>query len=45
MEENGASAYFDGHDHQRVYETRDGIVYQEAPSPGLSGSGFSGRYT
>jgi hypothetical protein len=41
----GVSAYFHGHDHQYVYETRDGIVYQEVPSPSLSGSGFSGIYT
>ena len=31
MVENGVSAYFHGHDHQYVYETRDGIVYQESP--------------
>jgi predicted phosphodiesterase len=45
MVENGASAYFHGHDHQYVYETRDGIVYQEVPSPSMTGSGFSGIYT
>ena len=45
MVENGVSAYFHGHDHQYVYETRDGIVYQEVPSPSMSGSGFSGIYT
>ena len=27
----GVSAYFHGHDHQYVYETRDGVVYQEVP--------------
>ena len=43
--DNGVSAYFHGHDHQFVYETRDGVVYQEMPSPGMSGSGFSGIYT
>ena len=43
--ENGVSAYFHGHDHQYVYETRDGIVYQEVPSPSMTGSGFSGIYT
>jgi hypothetical protein len=43
--DNGVSAYFHGHDHQYVYETRDGIVYQEVPSPGMSGSGFGGIYT
>jgi hypothetical protein len=45
MVENGVSAYFHGHDHQYVYETRDGIVYQEVPSPSMSTSGFSGIYT
>ena len=44
MVETGVSAYFHGHDHQYVYETRDGIVYQETPSPSMSGSGFSGIY-
>ena len=45
MVANGVSAYFHGHDHQYVYETRDGIVYQEVPSPSMSGSGFGGIYT
>jgi uncharacterized repeat protein (TIGR02543 family) len=45
MVENGVSAYFHGHDHQYVFEKRDGIVYQEVPSPSMSGSGFSGIYT
>jgi hypothetical protein len=45
MRDHGVSAYFHGHDHQYVYETRDGIVYQEVPSPSMSGSGFSGIYT
>jgi len=45
MVENGVSAYFHGHDHQYVYETRDGVVYQEVPSPGMTGAGFSGIYT
>ena len=45
MVENGVSAYFHGHDHQYVYELRDGIVYQEVPSPAMTGSGFSGIYT
>ncbi|MDI9549151.1 MAG: metallophosphoesterase, partial [Chloroflexota bacterium] len=45
MVENGVSAYFHGHDHQYVYETRDGIVYQEVPSPSMTGSGFDGIYT
>ncbi len=43
--ENGVSAYFHGHDHQFVYETRDGVVYQECPSAGGMSSGFSGIYT
>jgi uncharacterized repeat protein (TIGR02543 family) len=41
MMENGVSAYFHGHDHQYVYETCDGMVYQEVPSPGMGGAGFS----
>jgi hypothetical protein len=45
MKAYGISAYFHGHDHQYVYETRDGIVYQEVPSPSMTGSGFSGIYT
>jgi hypothetical protein len=45
MVENGVCAYFHGHDHQYVYETRDGIVYQEVPSPSMTGSGFAGIYT
>jgi hypothetical protein len=45
MVENGVSAYFHGHDHQYVYETRDGIVYQEVPSPSMTGSGFTGIYS
>jgi phosphodiesterase/alkaline phosphatase D-like protein len=45
MVANGVSAYFHGHDHQYVYEKRDGIVYQEVPSPSMSGSGFGGIYT
>jgi uncharacterized repeat protein (TIGR02543 family) len=40
----GVSAYFHGHDHQYVYETRDGVVYQEVPSPSMSGLGFDGIY-
>ena len=43
--ETGVSAYFHGHDHQFVYETRDGVVYQEVPSPTMTGSGFPGIYT
>ena len=43
---NGVSAYFHGHDHQYVYEkTKDGVVYQEVPSPGWTGGGFGGIYS
>ena len=49
FEDNGVSAYFHGHDHQYVYEKRSGIVYQEVPSPTMTGSGFNdyteGTYT
>ncbi len=41
MMDNGVSAYFHGHDHQYVYETCDEMVYQEVPSPGMTGGGFS----
>ena len=44
MVENNVSAYFHGHDHQYVYELRDGIVYQEVPSPSWDTSGFGGIY-
>ncbi len=44
MMDNGVSAYFHGHDHQYVYETCDGMVYQEVPSPGMGASGFA-EYT
>ncbi|NPV04889.1 MAG: hypothetical protein HPY67_09175 [Syntrophaceae bacterium] len=43
MVENGVSAYFHGHDHQYVYEMRNGIVYQALPSAGAA-SAFSGVY-
>ena len=43
--ENGVSAYFHGHDHQYVYERRDGVVYQEVPMPTPLMSGFTGIYT
>jgi hypothetical protein len=39
--DNGVSAVFHGHDHQYGYEKRDGTVYQELPSAGFSGPGFS----
>jgi len=45
MVDNGVSAYFHGHDHQYAYERRDDVVYQEVPSPTMTGSGFSGIYT
>jgi hypothetical protein len=41
MMENGVSAYFHGHDHQYVYETCDGMVYQEVPQTSTSGAGFA----
>jgi hypothetical protein len=41
----GVSAFFHGHDHVYAYEVRDGVVYQELPSPSMSGSGFSTYYT
>jgi hypothetical protein len=44
MVDNHVSAYFHGHDHQYVYETRDGIVYQEVPSPSMAGGGFGSIY-
>jgi len=44
MVDNHVSAYFHGHDHQYVYERRDGIVYQEVPQPTGTGSGFGGIY-
>ena len=37
---NGVSAFFHGHDHQFVHEICDGIVYQEVPSPSMTGYGF-----
>ena len=45
MVANGVSAYFHGHDHQYVYEALDGVVYQEMPSPSMTGSGFGGIYS
>ena len=39
MIDNGVSAYFHGHDHEYAYEVRDGIVYQEVPSPSMTGYG------
>jgi hypothetical protein len=44
MATNGVRAFFHGHDHQYAYEVRDSIVYQEMPSAGFSGNGFS-HYT
>ena len=43
--ETGVSAYFHGHDHQYVYEKRDGVVYQECPSAGNMANGFGGIYS
>ncbi len=39
--DNGVTAYFHGHDHQYAYEIVDGIVYQELPSPTMTGDGFN----
>ena len=44
MVDNNVSAFFHGHDHQYVYETRDGIVYQEVPSPSMNDDGPGGIY-
>jgi hypothetical protein len=41
--DTNVSAVFHGHDHEYAYEKRDGIVYQEIPSGGFSGTGF-GEY-
>ncbi len=41
MVENGVTAYFHGHDHEYAYEVVDGIVYQEVPSPSMTGFGFN----
>jgi hypothetical protein len=41
----GVSAFFHGHDHVYAYEKRDGVVYQEVPSPSMTGSGFSSYYS
>ncbi len=45
MLDNHVSGYFHGHDHGYVYEKRDGIVYQEVPSPSMGGGVFGGIYT
>jgi hypothetical protein len=37
----GVSAFFHGHDHQFVHEVIDDIVYQLAPSAGMTGTGFN----
>ena len=44
MINNGVSAFFYGHDHLYAYQKRDGIVYQEVPSAGLTGSGLQTYY-
>jgi predicted phosphodiesterase len=44
MVANGVSVFFYGHDHLYAYQKRDGIVYQEVPSPGLTGSGLQTYY-
>jgi uncharacterized repeat protein (TIGR02543 family) len=45
MVDNHVSAFFHGHDHQFAYETRDGIIYQEVPSPSMTDDGPGGIYT
>jgi phosphodiesterase/alkaline phosphatase D-like protein len=45
MVANGVTAYFHGHDHVYAYEARDGVVYQEVPSPAMTGYGFSSYYS
>ena len=45
MVANGVTAYFHGHDHVYAYEERDGVVYQEVPSPALTGYGFYSYYS
>ena len=45
MVANGVSAFFYGHDHLYAYQNRDGIVYQEVPSAGLTGSGLQSYYS
>jgi phosphodiesterase/alkaline phosphatase D-like protein len=44
MVANHVTAFFHGHDHLYAYEARDGVVYQEVPSPALTGSGLSSYY-
>ena len=44
MVANGVSAFFYGHDHLYAYQMRDGVVYQEVPSAGLTGQGLQGYY-
>jgi hypothetical protein len=44
MDANGVSAFFYGHDHLYAYQKRDGVVYQEVPSAGLTGSGLQAYY-
>jgi hypothetical protein len=44
MVANGVSAFFYGHDHLYAYQKRDGVVYQEVPSAGLTGSGLQIYY-
>ena len=46
MIDNGVTAFFHGHDHEYAYEIRDGIVYQELPSPSMTeGSYGFGLYS
>jgi Calcineurin-like phosphoesterase len=44
MVANHVSAFFYGHDHLYAYQMRDGVVYQEVPSGGLTGQGLQSYY-
>jgi len=44
MVANGVSVFFYGHDHLYAYQKRDGVVYQEVPSAGLTGSWLQTYY-
>jgi hypothetical protein len=40
MIDNNVNAFFHGHDHEYAYEIRDGIVYQEVPSPSMTNGSY-----
>jgi hypothetical protein len=44
MVDTHVTAYFHGHDHLYAYEAKDGVVYQEVPSPSMTGTPNSGYY-